>query len=399
MEANLEENSYMIDVDFGSNGGKLVFHGHQDIEDFITKEENFWKWLTEARAKDAVLAHVFSNMSFVWIKAKPHIKNLKVAVDNKQDVSGHITQLKTLLNAYVERRSLLSTTPEAKFCESVFLKNPKVGTLLVSHFLAPSFQQPFINGSNDWIVSLVEYYNYVNGVTRQSSDAVSKVTSDIVSKMNEELKRVKDEANLLTINNKSLLEKTDALLEIKTTEFDKKFTSVDETVKQKFIHTETELKNISDTYDKKLSLQSSVKYWSSRKIFSYIISSILGVVTVTLMVILAIFSKGELEKVLNSTQEALNSKLAFAALLVVAFIGIWLIRILVKLFMSYIHSAKDASERVVLLKTYLAMSREGQLDDKQKQLITTILFRPNISEIGKEDGIPPSFWDLATRNK
>lgn len=395
----MSEVTPLLEVDLGLNGGKQIFFNSSEIDLFFKAEESFWLWLQNARSKDQGLATIYSQVSFAYVKVKAHLENFKSAELNKQPSKDYLNNIKNIFNAYIEKRTLHSSTIEAKYCKEVYDRLPKVGGYVVSHFLGETFRQGFIN-SNEWVLSLSEYSRFISGELDKVNPSFLESSNELIKKYSDNVQEISKELATIKQNNITFTLSTETLISGKTKEFDTKFSELDETVKQKTIHIETELKNIKDTYDKKLALQSSVQYWNSRKRWSYSLCIVLGVLIVILMYNLGSYSKDELEKVLNiKEEEVINSKLAFSALLILAFIGIWLIRILVKLFMSYIHAAKDASERIVLLKTYLAMSREGQLDDAQKKVITTVLFRPNLTEIGKEDGIPPSFWDIATRNR
>ena len=83
---------------------------------------------------------------------------------------------------------------------------------------------------------------------------------------------------------------------------------------------------------------------------------------------------------------------------VAAFFGIWLERILVRLFVSNIHLATDAEERVTMLQTYLSIIREGsEFAPEDKKLILERLFHPAADGLVKDDGAPPSPLEMLSR--
>ncbi len=59
--------------------------------------------------------------------------------------------------------------------------------------------------------------------------------------------------------------------------------------------------------------------------------------------------------------------------------------------------ASDAAERVVMIKAYVALAREGKLDDSHRSLILQALFKPSTTGLVKDDAVPASMLDLATR--
>jgi len=73
------------------------------------------------------------------------------------------------------------------------------------------------------------------------------------------------------------------------------------------------------------------------------------------------------------------------------------LRLLSRITMSHIHLASDADERVVMMKTYISLAHERELDKSQRQLMLQALFRPSTTSLVKEDAVPASMLDLATR--
>ncbi len=74
--------------------------------------------------------------------------------------------------------------------------------------------------------------------------------------------------------------------------------------------------------------------------------------------------------------------------------GLWIGRILTKLYLSEHHLRNDASERAVMTTTYLALTRENAASETDRQIILTALFRNSPDGIVKDDG--PSDINIAT---
>lgn len=83
------------------------------------------------------------------------------------------------------------------------------------------------------------------------------------------------------------------------------------------------------------------------------------------------------------------SKIAWYILMIFASSSaFWIIRITVKIALSNLHLSEDAYERVVMIQTYLSFVNEGQIDEKDKKLILSSLFRPsNIGIIKDESSV------------
>jgi hypothetical protein len=61
---------------------------------------------------------------------------------------------------------------------------------------------------------------------------------------------------------------------------------------------------------------------------------------------------------------------------------------MIRLWLSAHHLVIDAQERVVMIETYLALIKEGQLDEKERALVLTPLFRSSSDGIVKDEGAP-----------
>lgn len=80
---------------------------------------------------------------------------------------------------------------------------------------------------------------------------------------------------------------------------------------------------------------------------------------------------------------------------------IWPVRLLVKLLLSNIHLKADASERVVMIQTFMSLMRNKDTRDKLEQqdiaLVLAPLFKPSTSGVIKDDGSPSTLFDILSR--
>ena len=80
---------------------------------------------------------------------------------------------------------------------------------------------------------------------------------------------------------------------------------------------------------------------------------------------------------------------------VISTFAIWLLRIVVKIFLSKLHGAEVANEREMFIKSYLALlnEHEGSIkDDSDRQLILQSIFRPASDGFINEEG--PKITDI-----
>ncbi|MDP5130175.1 MAG: DUF6161 domain-containing protein [Paraglaciecola sp.] len=159
----------------------------------------------------------------------------------------------------------------------------------------------------------------------------------------------------------------------------------------------SDLENLTKTYDDKLALQASVKYWGiqhqSHAVKARHFAIALGISTVAVLAVIILFSILGLDK---PFKEIPVSRLLTAA--AITTFGIWIIKILANIFMSHLHLATDAQERRTMIHTYLALTRKGQGPrEEDRQLILQTLFRPSTTDMIKNEQGPTQLVDLINR--
>ena len=76
-----------------------------------------------------------------------------------------------------------------------------------------------------------------------------------------------------------------------------------------------------------------------------------------------------------------------SVMILISTIGVWLIRLSTKIFISHLHLGIDTYERVTMIKTYFALLAEKRsLNDDDRELILQTLFRPSSTGFIKDDG-------------
>lgn len=78
-------------------------------------------------------------------------------------------------------------------------------------------------------------------------------------------------------------------------------------------------------------------------------------------------------------------------------LGLWFLRVLVKLFLSEHHLATDARERLAMVQTYHALVASKQASSDDRDIILSALFRPTQDGVVKDDGIDPTVTGLLSK--
>jgi len=78
-------------------------------------------------------------------------------------------------------------------------------------------------------------------------------------------------------------------------------------------------------------------------------------------------------------------------------VALLILRLLTRIAMSNLHLETEADERIVLMKSYTRLCIDDRLTPEHRALALHALFRPSTTGLVKEDAVPPSMLDLATR--
>lgn len=158
--------------------------------------------------------------------------------------------------------------------------------------------------------------------------------------------------------------------------------------------------SLKRVYDDKLALLAPTEYWRNRSTVhnklgrNYAIA--FGVALAVLVALFIIFGIDHLGS--PGTESVV---LAVLPVVVPAFAGIWVLRILGRLLSENLKIAQDAQERETMVKTFLALMRDESagksvIQNDDRRLILEALFRQ--STVTATDDAPPMHWLALLRN-
>ena len=162
----------------------------------------------------------------------------------------------------------------------------------------------------------------------------------------------------------------------------------------------TALEKLRRTFREEMALRAPAEYWSSKRTTHLWIAGITGLLSFLLIAACGWFLTQEIQSLMAaSASGSVPESWKVATLALVSLFAVWGVRLVVRLFLSHTHLATDASERVVMLKTYLSLLEGDRLSfPEDRQLILQALFRPASDGIVKDEGVPPSFMEYFTRS-
>lgn len=384
-------------LELGEKGGHLEFEQPGEVQQWFDAEQVKWHWMSQIHETSSA-SNQFTNIRQV---AAQFIQQWTQHQSDPDAAQSSINALKNHFESAVPAQSLwLSSSPTGAFI--LRLKDERHQLVAAGAYLAlggvynsqSQQMQPLIL---EGIIEGFLYKREIDWTASAHREALEKLKQQYSRNLAEQKRKLQE----LEKENDSLNVKFDGALEAKAKLLDGLHVSQGEAFEQLIEKHENNLKAIENAYDQKLALLKPVKYWNARnkshgsKARSFAIAS--GVVGVIVLGLLGGLAYKIFLDVPTGEKPQVWQVGVFS---VAAFFGIWLERILVRLFISNMHLATDAEERVTMLQTYLSIIREGsEFAPEDKKLILERLFHPAADGLVKDDAAPPSPLEILSRGR
>ena len=160
-----------------------------------------------------------------------------------------------------------------------------------------------------------------------------------------------------------------------------------------------EMEGLRRTFREEIALRAPATYWEDKRKEHDRLSKITGGISF-LGIAGAAAALGWLVRELFRTAQpnAAPEAWRIGVLVLMGVFAVWGVRLVVRMFLSHLHLASDAAERVVMTRTYLSLLEGDRLSSKEdRQLILQALFRPASDGIVKDEGVPFSLAEVLTR--
>jgi len=153
-------------------------------------------------------------------------------------------------------------------------------------------------------------------------------------------------------------------------------------------------KGVEAAYTEQMHLQAAVNYWAKKAkdhrtaeqgVRAWLIWYTIGAVLALIGLLITLTSLAG--PAIAEGQIAQYVKYAAIGVLVTT-VAIWVGRVLLRFMISERHLAIDAEERVTMVLTYLALTKESTLEGADRPLVLSALFRAGSDGIVKDDGSP-----------
>jgi hypothetical protein len=416
--AETEKPQAYLSVDFGEQGGQMTWTSHDEATKWVTKLLNDWAWVSQPSQNVTQRTWELIHRSL-----NPVIESLQRALNyrnqNNSQADAELGSAKSTLENFIRGNTwLLPHSAQRHFVEA--LKDsglPLEAALIVASWFRVDMSgvpiQQFVKAMLYWELN----ERGIKDRVKSESATLKRLAGDMQTQLTQYQEAERIQSAVFDSTHKNTLEQTtqqqadfEATQQLRDTSWNKQLTD-----------TQAELTLLKETYDKHMALAAPVDYWETKRKRHSIWSLVSGVAIVICMFVAAFSLHTELqslgktvtaEKILptlsaNSQPAATTTLQTIAetsaawhlgSFILLATLSFWFIRLLVRIFLSSLHLENDASERVTMAKTYLALLRNGNLPSGDSiNTILAALFRPSGDGIVKDEGVPPTTLDWFTK--
>ena len=397
LKANLEIKE-AIEVSLGNEGGTHVFDSLQGLTDWLEKEQAFWSWLRSdswtplGNEKNQILNHVnttFYNPVSQQLSRARTIKERPQQKDSEMNLKECFDAIIATFKDYFENKhGIYSASPKGKFLEKLRTEQGEAVMVMACGFM---FRLSWNFNSLNGQLGALSAFLFESGLKdRATSEKLSleemRLSWQGVFQAFE--KDLKSESE----KHKQLNSDAGTLLDTQKQNFDKLVAAIKE-----------EWQKLKTTYDAELAIRAPVLYWKQKAKSHLALSWVFAVLSIAVggTIIFLIFR--EVKELITAPAGIANADQwhpeywRLGILVASVLFGVWIVRIIVRLFLSNVHLHTDAKERIVMVQTYLALIRRAKISKEDERLILETLFRPAKTGIMKDDGVPLTALDALSK--
>lgn len=382
----------VVEINFPADGKKSFF-SQEEIREWLAQERSAWEWTRDVASQDGNYADVMNQQ---FVHDDPIMRSLASVGDASNPADPYYRQVAEYLNdRYVGRRAIPSFSPRAKFIFSL-AERDRIIAASAAWVLMGNDPRPGNKQHQGW-QGIILATLYMAGLYSKQKpfDAAIKQLFERVTGEHETLR---SEAAGLKLAFETLTGEIRAVQAAQAEEF-KSLQSRREEEHAALVKGHTEkLEDIRRTFAREMELRSAVDYLKTKADSHKAAARTSGRAAVAVGAVLLLVSVIVAVLVFSSTGAATPPRLAVAALGVT--LMFWLLRVLVRTYLSNMHLETDLRMRSTFVHTYLALLSEGGgIKDEDRKLVINLVFRPISDGLVKDDAAPFGIWDLLTRGK
>lgn len=391
----------LFTLDLGANGGVFAPTNPSELSQWTQTEVQAWSWLSSVGAgnhKGAI------DVAMQPLREASNLAQLAVQheTSNPDAMRQYISQAQGhLQTAYITNRFPHSSSSLGIRVDGIRVRDPLEAIAYLYTFMPPQNYQFDARDMSSWrgfLTGLHEQFEVAN-FPQQTYQATLKNIGSLEATLAKTLGEKTEAYNALHRHYQQVSADIDVEKRAQAEEFaaflEKNQKSHDDALAA---HQEG-MTNLETVFREKMSLRAPVEYWEERSKHHKERTTVSGRWAFGAMAVLTLFIGLVAAWVLhNLSPDGKPEVWRVSVLVLVGVLGVWATRLLVRMFLSHIHLATDAAERVVMVKTYLSLLESGKLfSDEDRKLILQALFRPASDGIVKDEGLPHPALEALTK--
>lgn len=392
----------LFTLDLGANGGIFSPNDGAELSAWLQREQQFWAWLPGIQNFGNHKNAVDQSLSPLLQAASQLREILPIEADRPNFVQRAVAIQMLLRQTFIEKNFPHSSTPLAHRVEQIRLRDPVEAVAYLFVYLPPSGYQFDARDNASW-------RGFIEGITERFD--VGSVPHAQFEAALASMQQSQRQADLGLTNNRNALGVLQRHYEALSSDVSG-MASEQKAAFENFIdanqkgHDEamsqhgTAMATLEKTFRETMALRAPVEYWKGRKEKHERRAAVTGravfISMAALVVILGVIAAWVLT---NLNLEGKPDAWRLALVTVVGVIGVWAVRLIVRMFLSHTHLATDAAERETMVMTYLALLEAEKLPtDDDRKLILQALFRPASDGYVKDEGLPHLALDFLTKS-
>ncbi len=395
----------LFTLDLQDNGGLFAPTSAADALTWMHREQQFWAWLQNRNGggnHDQGLRQALSQLNQAMSEAQQAIQNKDARPQNYRD---HVTSMNNLVqDVFARRRLPHSSTPLAQRIDAYRQSaGEQAASFFAAVFIPPQqghhFEPRDLAGWRGLTAGLIERDGLLSAPAKGRKQAAEQSFEQLRVKAEALLGEKSTAYDALHRDYAALVESTRTAAQEHQSRFTQDQTQRAEDFEKLVSEHKQEMENLRKTFREEIALRAPATYWDDKRREHERLSKVMGAVSFT-SIALSVLGLGWLIHDLLRTAQpnAAPEAWRLAMVVLIGLFAVWGVRLVVRMFLSHLHLATDAAERVVMARTYLSLLEGDRLASKEdRQLILQALFRPASDGIVKDEGVPFSLAEVLTR--
>lgn len=395
----------LFSLDLQDNGGLFAPTTLAEITSWLQKEQAFWDWVHRGNrggSHDQGLRQALNQLNHA-VNTVNQAQQYRES--NPQHFRGQLQEIENQLRAtFTQQRFPHSSTPLAKrIKEYKEAAGDHAASFFASVFVPPQqghhFQPQELVGWRGLVEGLIDRFGLNSAPQKSRKQAAEQSFEQLRTKAESLVGEKATAYDALHRDYSALAESVKQTAGSQQTQFDEAQTKRDAAFDELVAHHKQEMEALRKTFREEIALRAPATYWDTKRQAHERMTKITGGFSFGGIALAGSLMGWLIHDLLrtatpNSPPEAWR----MAMLVLMGVFAVWGVRLVVRMFLSHLHLASDAAERVVMTHTYLSLMEGDQLTSKEdRQLMLQALFRPASDGIVKDEGVPFSLAEVLTR--